>query len=284
MSKFSNLQELRKQMNLEVKGLDNFPLDCNSLIVSNHACFMDIFYVPSALPVEVVEILSSRAVFKPVIERKETIKKFLNVIPLEMQGGSDYSNVGIKYATELLSGGLNLVIFPEGVYDPGKDVVYRGRTGAARILLNAREKTNRKINLVPVSINIKNEVLDVNSYKTLDNVVSVNILPSINYEDEFNRFTSANCSRDEANDILHSITDKAMSVIAKDLGQEYKEDYRTLEPKNAVVFDDGSSLPKEEAKDSIYLELYDGMIDRYTKGMLISRLSSNISPKEDLER
>lgn len=284
MSKFSNLQDLKKLMNIKVNGLENFPLNSNSLIVSNHVCFMDIFYVPSALPVEVVEILSSRVVFKPVIERKDTIRKFLNVIPLEMQGGSNYSDVGLKYATELLSGGLNLSIFPEGVYDPDKDKVYRGRTGAARILLSAREQTNRKINLVPVSIDINNKISDVNSYKSLDNNVTVNILQPIDYENEFNEYVSGKCSREDVNNILHRITDKAMSSIAMDLGQEYTNEYRNLEPKNAVVFDDGTSINKEEANDSLYLKLYDDMIDKYTKGMLISRLSSNVLSKNGCER
>lgn len=59
MSKLDELKKLRNQVNLVIKNLDNYPKDEINVLVSNHNCLMDIFYLPMSLPEEIRRAASS---------------------------------------------------------------------------------------------------------------------------------------------------------------------------------------------------------------------------------
>lgn len=64
MSKLEELKKLRKQLDIEIIGKDNFPKDAPSIIVSNHNRLMDIFYLPLAFDQDIISLVSARLVYK----------------------------------------------------------------------------------------------------------------------------------------------------------------------------------------------------------------------------
>ena len=49
MNKLENLKELRNKVNLIVKNVDNYPKDEINVVVANHNCLMDIFYLKKTI-------------------------------------------------------------------------------------------------------------------------------------------------------------------------------------------------------------------------------------------
>ena len=93
MNKLEELKKLREHVNLVVKNLDNYPKDEINVLVSNHNCLMDIFYLPMALPEEIISLISARLVYKNENNRKEIVNRYLNAMPIEAHGGIVYANI-----------------------------------------------------------------------------------------------------------------------------------------------------------------------------------------------
>lgn len=259
MNKLEELRELRKQVNLIIKNLNNYPKDEINVLVSNHNCLMDIFYLPMSLPEEIVSLVSARLVYKNENDRKDIVNKYLHAMPIEAHGGSIYANMCLEQATKFLENGKSVSIFPEGAYVHEKKI-FRGRTGASRILYNARE-SGKQINLVPVSIYVdRNDELD--SYNKVGDNVEINILPSINYEDAYYNYRHSN-TKEEMNIFLHQPIDIAMQCIADNLGIPYDENYIELRPKGNIMFADGSVIEVNNAQNSELINRYnDELNDR----------------------
>lgn len=134
-------------MAITTHGFDDMPEGPN-VFVANHACMRNIFAIPASLPEDCDVVISSRlayknssvdaAVWRLVIENTlHTTHYTLHTIPLEVHGGKEYLEVGLKMAKQaLLLDGRSLLIFPEGAYT-GDAQVTKGRTGASRILFGA---------------------------------------------------------------------------------------------------------------------------------------------------
>lgn len=96
MNKLEEQRELRKQVNLIIKNLNNYPKDEINVLVSNHNCLMDIFYLPMSLPEEIVSLVSARLVYKNENDRKDIVNKYLHAMPIEAHGGSIYANMCLE--------------------------------------------------------------------------------------------------------------------------------------------------------------------------------------------
>ena len=116
MNKREELNKLKSQINLSIKGLENYPKNELNVLVSNHNCLMDIFYVPMSLPEEIVSLISARLTYKEESNRKSIIERYLYAMPIEAHGGRAYANMGLNYATKMLENGISVNIFPEGAY------------------------------------------------------------------------------------------------------------------------------------------------------------------------
>jgi len=252
MSKLTELKELRNQVNLIIKNLDNYPKDEINVLVSNHNCLMDIFYLPMSLPEEIVSLISARLVYKNENGRKDIVNKYLYAMPIEAHGGSMYANICLEKATKFLENGKSVSIFPEGAYVYDKRI-FRGRTGASRIVYNARDN-GKQVNLVPVSIYVsRNDDLD--SYNKVGDNVEINILPSINYEDAYYNYKHSQ-TKEEMNIFLHQPIDVAMQSIADNLGIPYDESYIELRAKGNVMFADGTVVDVNTAQNNDFVSRY----------------------------
>ena len=133
------LQTIGREMTITTHGFDDMPEGPN-VFVANHACMRDIFAIPASLPEDCDVVISSRLAYKNssvyTAVRRLVIENALHTIPLEVHGGKEYLEVGLKMAKQALLDGRSLLIFPEGAYT-GDAQVTKGRTGASRILFGA---------------------------------------------------------------------------------------------------------------------------------------------------
>lgn len=270
-SKLEALKKLRENINLRVNGIDNIPTDEPVLVVANHNCLMDIFYLPASLNVDIVSVISPRLIYKKNEDRQEKITTYLNAMPIEAHGGKKYADMCLEQASKLLCEGLNIGIFPEGAYIDDLATVYRGRTGASRILYSCKDK-NVTPYLIPVAIDIKSENLDLDNYYPNDDEVTVSILKPINYEDDYYNYIN-NDSLSLKNQFLHLPIDRSLKSIASTLNRQYSESYIELYKKNNVIFCDGKVVPTEDAQSEYYYEKYTNELEDRAKIFIKNKIS-----------
>ena len=257
-------------LNLNVTGLDNYPKDAPCLIISNHNRLLDIFYLPMALDDYIVSLVSSRIVYKQDLERLKMVKRYLNAFPIEAHGKKVYSDLCLKYSSMLLENGISVNIFPEGAYLPIDNIVYKGRTGAARIIFEAL-KNNKYIYLLPVSLDVKSQS-DLDSYiPSVQDIVNINILDPIDVREYYYNYLNSDNDIDR-NKVLHILTDEGMKKIANSLNRQYVDEYIELRPKGNVIFSDGSVVDTKDAQDYYYINKYEEDLEQLTL-KLINRKS-----------
>lgn len=252
MNKLEELRELRKQVNLVVKTPENYPKNEINVLISNHNCLMDIFYLPSVLPEEIVSLISARLVYKNENDRKNIVNKYLHTFPIEAHGGSIYTNMCLEQAIKFLERGKSVNIFPEGAYVPDRKI-FRGHTGASRIIYNAKNN-GKKVNLVPVSIYVS-RTDDLDNYNKVGDNVEITILEPIDYEDAYYNYRNAQ-NKEEKNIFLHQPIDIAMQCIAGSLGIPYDDNYIELRSKGNVMFADGSVVDVNTAQNDEFVSRY----------------------------
>jgi len=244
-------QLLRKMMeegNIVFEGLDRYPLDGqSSIIVANHSCLMDIFYLAMAIPEEHVSVVSARVLYKNVSPRKEIVTNALQAMPIEPMSGI-HSKIAMDAISYLLCEGISASIFPEGTYND-RQSISRGRTGMARILLNTCYKGVYP-HYVPIAINVSTDDLDKNRMGINKNdLVQVQILEPVSYEHLVDEYYNTD-NYEARNRILHEIVDLGMIRIADSLNIPFSEEYLYVSPKENVMFQDGSEMSFEEALEN----------------------------------
>lgn len=257
--KYQKLQELKERLNFMIEGLENYPEgDRPIYFIANHSCLMDIFYLSMAVPDNQVMVVSNRIVYKPIKEKQETVNKYLYTLPLEPTG-KKYADITINAASRILASGINLSIFPEGVYND-RTAITRGRTGMARILFDTCKKSINPY-LVPIAIDVDTEDSTLDRYKICeDDKVTVKILEPIDYEYLIKDYLCSD-NRDEKNAILHEVTDTGMINIANALGVPFTGTYKPAIPKDNIMFQDGSTIPLEAADLNVNINRFQEEID-----------------------
>lgn len=251
MSKLDELRKLRKEINLKVEGLNNIEKDSVNIFVANHNLLKDIFYLPMAVDMDLVSIISPRLLYKNEEIRKEVVNRYLNGLPVEAHGGKNYINICLSSGIEVLKNNISLAIFPEGAYI-SEDEIHKGRTGAVRMLFSSLDEGS-SINLIPVAIDTKKTNLDDYSFNH-DNV-GVKILEPIDYHASYEKFMNTDDFYIK-NECLHKVMDEAMQNIAKSINKRYVDETISLRPKNNVMFSNGVVLPYDIAQNGYYLDLY----------------------------
>ncbi len=238
------LNKIQSGMQIDIKGIDNYKIGEPSLIVANHTCLKDMFAVPAALPEASQVVLSSRLMWKrnnPENSlRRATIEDSLYGIPMEVHGGQARLRVGMEMAKRALVEGWPVVIFPEGAYIE-EDQVNKGRTGAARILFEAR-KEGVKANLIPVAIDNQSKTADLDDFIPRGESMGINICPPIDYEDYYYDFINAS-GEEERKAALHAPVDIAMRAIAKAINRPYVDKYIELRKRDTIILESGEEVP-----------------------------------------
>ncbi len=230
-------------MAITTHGFDDMPEGPN-VFVANHACMRDIFAIPASLPEDCDVVISSRLAYKnnPVgtAVRRLVIENALHAIPLEVHGGKEYLEVGLKMARQALLDGRSLLIFPEGAYT-GDAQVTKGRTGASRILFEARIG-GVKPNLLPVGIHYKPWPTDLDAYMPQDEQIDITLCDPIDYTNAYQKYATST-DRESRRRALRAPIDMAMRAIAEATDLPYIDKPIELWPRKTMILESGEEVP-----------------------------------------
>ena len=194
-----------------VKGSKNVPNAGGAILASNHLSFSDSIFLPLKVR-RPVTFLAKSDYFTGKGIKGALIRWFFKAtgqLPIDRSGGKaseDSLNTGLG----VLERGLLLGIYPEGTRSPDAKL-YRGRTGIARMVLEA------KVPVVPVAMIDTEKVQPIGSkYPKIRRVGVV-----IGEPMDFTRFAGMEGERA----VLRAVTDLIVSNIMQLSNQEYEDVY-----------------------------------------------------------
>ena len=196
-----------------VEGQDNIPQSGGVILASNHLSFSDSFYL--ALYVKrPMAYLAKSDYFTGKGLKGYFTKLFMSSVgqvPIDRSGGRA-SEAAINTALKVLNGGNVLGIYPEGTRSPN-GILYRGKTGLARMALEAR------VPIIPVAMINTYEIQPPGKLRPRLMRVGMRIGKPLG----FSRYEGLEDDRF----VLRSVTDEVMYELMSLSGQEYVDMYAT---------------------------------------------------------
>lgn len=213
-----------------VVGLENVPADGAVILASNHLSFIDSIFLPIVVDRHVSFLAKSDYFTRRGLKGWAT-KAFMNAtgqLPIDRSGGKA-SEASLNTGLAVLARGEILGIYPEGTRSPdGK--LYRGRTGVARMILEAG------VPVVPVAMIDTAEIMPIG--RRIPRIGRIGII--IGEPLDFSRFEGMEGDRF----ILRSVTDEIMYALHGLGAQEYVDVYAsTVKEKRAALADPASPPP-----------------------------------------
>lgn len=194
-----------------IRGVDNVPASGAAILASNHLSFSDSIFLPLMLRRPVTFLAKSEYFtgkgFKGALSR--WFFTSTGQIPIDRSGGKA-SEASLNTGLKVLAGDSLLGIYPEGTRSPDGRL-YRGRTGIARMVLEA------KVPVIPVAM-IDTEKVQAIGQK-LPRILRVGIV--VGKPLDFSRFDGMEGDRI----VLRAVTDEIIYELAKLSGQEYVDAY-----------------------------------------------------------
>ncbi|EFV14378.2 1-acylglycerol-3-phosphate O-acyltransferase [Segniliparus rugosus ATCC BAA-974] len=196
-----------------VEGVENIPSSGGALIAYNHLSATDWLFVPLAVPRKVTHVAKSEYFTGTGIKGAFQRWFFSSAgqVPIDRSGG-DASRAALESLKKVLAKGNLAAIFPEGTRSPDGRL-YKGKTGAARIVLEA------KVPVIPVGVIGTDKVLAPDSAKFHPHPVTVRIGKPLDFS-RFYDFVGNHY-------VERSIADEIMYEIMRLSGQEYVDAYAT---------------------------------------------------------
>ncbi len=196
-----------------VQGLDNIPADGPAILASNHLSFSDSFFLPLVCP-RPITFLAKSEYFTGKGIKGFLIRTFFHgvgQVPLDRTGGRA-AEAAMSTSMRILSEGSLLGIYPEGTRSPDSRL-YRGRTGVARLALDAG------VPVIPVSMIDTEKIQPVGRLRPKVMRVGIRIGAPL----DFSRYEGFEGDRF----VLRSMTDEIMYELMELGGQEYVDIYAT---------------------------------------------------------
>ena len=194
-----------------VRGMENIPSSGAAILASNHLSFSDSIFLPLQVRRPVVFLAKSEYFTGKGIKGAlvRWFFKSTGQLPIDRSGGKA-SEASLNTGLGVLSQGLLLGIYPEGTRSPDGRL-YRGRTGIARMVLEAR------VPVIPVAMIDTEKVQPIG--KSLPRIRRVGIV--IGEPLDFSRFEGMEGDRV----VLRAVTDEIMYELKQLSGQEYVDLY-----------------------------------------------------------
>lgn len=194
-----------------VRGMENIPTSGAAILASNHLSFSDSIFLPLQVRRPVVFLAKSEYFTGKGIKGAlvRWFFKSTGQLPIDRSGGKA-SEASLNTGLGVLSQGLLLGIYPEGTRSPDGRL-YRGRTGIARMVLEAR------VPVIPVAMIDTEKVQPIG--KRLPRIRRVGIV--IGEPLDFSRFEGMEGDRV----VLRAVTDEIMYELKQLSGQEYVDLY-----------------------------------------------------------
>jgi 1-acyl-sn-glycerol-3-phosphate acyltransferase len=194
-----------------VSGADNIPVQGGVILASNHLSFVDSVFLPISIDREMVFLAKSEYFTTKGIKGWATkwFMKGTGMLPIDRSGGKA-SEASLNTGLRVLAEGRVLGIYPEGTRSPdGK--LYRGRTGIARMVLEAG------VPVVPVAMIDTEKIMPIGSKWPKLRRPGIIIGKPL----DFSRFHGMEGDRF----ILRAVTDEIIYELAGLSGQEYDDVY-----------------------------------------------------------
>jgi 1-acyl-sn-glycerol-3-phosphate acyltransferase len=198
---------LRLMYRPKERGLENIPKEGPAILAANHQSFLDDLLLPLVVPKRKVIFLGKADYFDKWYLR--WFFKGANVIPVRREVRSA-SEAALRAGVEQLKLGNLLGIFPEGTRSPDGRI-YRGKTGAARMALEAR------VPVIPVAILGTYEAMPYDRKRPKTGRVEIRFGKPLAFERHYDTPTDRF--------VLRSVTDEIMYEIMLLSGQEYVDEY-----------------------------------------------------------
>ncbi|MBF4462536.1 MULTISPECIES: lysophospholipid acyltransferase family protein [unclassified Rathayibacter] len=196
-----------------VIGADRVPANGGVILASNHLSFIDSVILPLVIERNMVFLAKSDYFTGKGLKGWATKTFFTatGMLPIDRSGGKA-SEASLNTGLRVLAGGHALGIYPEGTRSPDGRM-YRGRTGVARMVLEAR------VPVIPVAMIDTARVMPIGSRVPRLGRIGIVFGEPL----DFSRFEGMEGDRF----ILRSITDEIMYELLALSGQEYLDVYAT---------------------------------------------------------
>lgn len=194
-----------------VRGMQNIPTSGAAILASNHLSFSDSIFLPLQLRRPVTFLAKSEYFTGKGLKGALTRWFFTSTgqLPIDRSGGKA-SEASLNTGLSVLAEGNLLGIYPEGTRSPDGRL-YRGRTGIARMVLEA------KVPVIPVAMIDTEKVQPIG--KRLPRIRRVGIV--IGAPLDFSRFEGMEGDRI----VLRAVTDEIVYELQKLSGQEFVDAY-----------------------------------------------------------
>ncbi len=196
-----------------VTGIENVPAEGGAILASNHLAVADSFFMPNRVPRRVTFPAKQEYFTEPGF--KGRLKKWFftgaGQFPIDRSGGTA-AQAAIDTAVRLLREGHLLGIYPEGTRSPDGRL-YKGKTGVARIALEAR------VPVIPVAMVGTEKVNPIGSRMWWPRRLEIHFGEPL----DFSRYDGMDRDRY----VLRAVTDEVMTDVMRLSGQEYVDMYAT---------------------------------------------------------
>ncbi len=204
---------LRAVYRPRVEGAENVPVSGPAIIAGNHLTVVDSLFMPLVIERRVTFLAKSEYFTERGLKGwfKRTFFGGTGNVPIDRSGGKA-SEAALRTGLKILERGDLLGIYPEGTRSPdGK--LYRGRTGVARMALEAR------VPVIPVAM------IGTFEMQPPGRIIPKVRRPGIRFGPvlDFSRYYGMETDRY----VLRAVTDEIMYALMKLSGQEYVDIYAT---------------------------------------------------------
>jgi len=195
------------------EGLEHIPDHGPAILASNHMSFSDSIFLPLALPRRVTFLAKSEYFTGRGVKGWLTARFFrgMGQLPVDRSGGRA-SEAALRTGLRVLRRGQLLGIYPEGTRSPDGRL-YRGRTGVARLALEAR------VTVIPVAM------IDTDRLQPPGRLVPRLMRPGVRIGKPLNFSRYEGLEGDRF--VLRSLTDEIVYELMLLSGQEYVDIYAT---------------------------------------------------------
>ncbi len=217
------------------EGTENVPREGAVILASNHLSYSDWLFMPLVIPRRVTFVAKAEYFETPGVKGWFQKKFFSGAgqVPIDRTSGSAAAGA-IRTQLRLLSEGEVCGIYPEGTRShDGK--LYRGRTGVARLALEAQ------VPVIPVA------VVNTDVIAPPGKVFGRFVRPGVRFGEplDFSRYEGLQ----EDRFVLRAITDEIMYEVMRLSGQEYVDMYATDAKKRDKELRDAARAAAKDAAD-----------------------------------
>ncbi|HEU5473991.1 MAG TPA: lysophospholipid acyltransferase family protein [Actinophytocola sp.] len=216
-----------------IEGAENIPAEGGAVLASNHLAVSDSFFLPLKVRRRVTFTAKLEYFTQPGI--KGLFKKWffsgVGQIPIDRSSGSA-AQAALDTGIRLLREGHLLGIYPEGTRSPDGRL-YKGKTGMARIVLEAR------VPVIPVAMFGTDRANPIGSKMWKPTKIHIKVGEPL----DFSRYYGLAGDRF----VERSITDEIMYTLMELSGQEYVDLYAAKAKELMGVAATGPMVPRQSA-------------------------------------